>query len=73
MGWGRRILGGITRFLGEQKGGAVVTENPKGGIIENFGRIQRGITQICLENEDGGGGGDRKSHQKLLGRITAVK
>ena len=24
------------------KGGSVVTENPKGGIAENFGRIQRG-------------------------------
>ena len=39
---GRRILVGITSFLGEQKGGSVVTENPKGGIAENFGRIQRG-------------------------------
>ena len=29
-------------YLGEQKGGSVVTENPKGGITENFGRIQRG-------------------------------
>ena len=34
------ILGGIIWFLGEQKGGSVVTENPKGGITENFGRIQ---------------------------------
>ena len=34
--------GGITLFLGEQKGALVVTENPKGGITENFGRIQRG-------------------------------
>ena len=32
----------MTCFLGEQKGGSVVTENPKGGITENFGRIQRG-------------------------------
>jgi len=32
-----------------------VTENPKGGIAENFGRIQGGTTQICLENEDIGG------------------
>ena len=32
--------GGITSFLGEQKGGSVVTE----------------ITQICLENEGKGGG-----------------
>ena len=33
-------------------------------------------TKICLENEDmgvGGGGGDRESHQKLLGGITLVK
>ena len=55
MGWGRRILGGITRFLGAQKGGAVVTENPKGGITENSEGFRVGITQICLENEDGGG------------------
>ena len=26
----------------EQKEGSVVTENPKGGITENFKRIQRG-------------------------------
>ena len=38
-----RILGGITLFLGEQKGGgSVVTENPKGEMTKNFGRIQRG-------------------------------
>ena len=30
--------GGRRIFLG----GSVVTENPKGGIAENFGRIQRG-------------------------------
>ena len=53
--------------MGEQKGGSVVTENPKVGITENFERIQRGITQICLENEDGG---DRKSY---WGGVTAVK
>ena len=33
---------GITCFLGEEKGGSVVTENPKAGIAENFGRIQSG-------------------------------
>ena len=69
---GRRILEGITCFLGEQKGGSVVTENPKAGIAENLGRIQSGDPQICLENEDVGGG-DRESHQKLLGGITSVK
>ena len=41
----------------------------KGGIAENFGRIQRGRPQICLEDEFMGGGGDRESHQKLLGVI----
>ena len=35
-------LWGITWFLEEKRGGSVVTENPKGGISENFGRIQRG-------------------------------
>ena len=43
--------------------GSVVTENPKGGITENFGRIQRGTTQICLENE--GMGGSRKSSKVI--------
>ena len=41
-------------------GGSVVTENPKGGIAENFKRIQRGASQICLKNEDMGGGGIAK-------------
>ena len=41
-GGGAEYLGGITRRLGEQKGGSVVTENPKGGITGNFGRIQSG-------------------------------
>ena len=64
--------GRINWFLGEQKEGSVVTEKPKGGITENFGRRQRGTTQICLENQDivgGGGGGGRD----LLGGITSVK
>ena len=37
------------------KEGSVVTEDPKGGVTENFGRIQKEATQICLENEDMGG------------------
>ena len=49
------------------KGGSVVTENPKGGITEKFGKIRRGTIQICLENEDIGGGECHESHQKLLG------
>ena len=58
MGWGRRILGGITRFLGEQKGGSLKTS-------EGF---RGGITQICLENEDdGAGGGSQKSSKVIRG------
>ena len=55
------------------KEGSVVTEDPKGGVTENFGRIQKEATQICLENEDmGRGGGDRESNQMLLGRVTSL-
>ena len=32
----------------------------KGGIAESFGRIRRGTTQICLENEGMGRGGIAK-------------
>ena len=38
-GGGRRISGGSIKFLGEQKGGSVVAESPKGGslkILEGF-------------------------------------
>ena len=39
------------------QGDHLIFERKKGGIAENFGRIQRGGTsQICLENEDMGGG-----------------
>ena len=59
----------IILFLGEEKGRSVVTENPKGGITENFGRIQRRDHSNLLEKYGGGGGekhwggGDRESHQ----------
>ena len=53
------------------KGGSVVTENPKEGITENFGRIQRGDPSNLLGKLRHGG--DRESHQKLLGGITSVK
>ena len=48
------------------------TENPRGGIAENFGRIQRGNYSKILENQDISGG-DRGSHQMSLGGITSVK
>ena len=51
--------------------GSVVTVNPKGGITENFGRIQMGDYSNLLGKLRHGG--DRESHQKLLGGITSVK
>ena len=39
------------------RGDHLIFRKTKGGITENVGRIQRGATQICLENEDMGGGG----------------
>ena len=47
---GGRILGGNACILGEQKEGSVVTENPKWGIAENFGRIHRGGHSNLLGN-----------------------
>ena len=51
-------------ILERKKGRSVVTENPKGGIAENFGRGR--TTQICLENEDMEGG-SRKSSKVIRG------
>ena len=39
----------------------------KGGIAENFGRIQRGDLKFAWKMNSWGGGGDRESQQKLLG------
>ena len=39
--------GGAEDFRGDH----LIFGRTKGGIAENFGRIQRGTTQICLENE----------------------
>ena len=64
-GWGGEDFRGdhfiITRFLGERKwegwrGRVSRNLEPKRGITENFGSIQRGTTQMCLENEDMVGG-----------------
>ena len=62
LGGGRgRILWGITWFLGEKKGESVVAKNPKGGIAENFGRIQRGEPRkFALKMKTYGGGGVAK-------------
>ena len=72
-GGGRRILGGNTWFLGEQKGGTVVTKNPKGRIAENFFKDSEGGPLKFVWKMKTWSGGDRKSHQKLLGGITSMK
>ena len=52
--------------MGERKGGSVVTENPKGGIAENFKRIQRGdLLKFACKMKTWER--DRESHQKLFG------
>ena len=49
-GGGSEDFGGDHLILGEQRGGSVVFESPKGGgITENFGRIQRGDHSNLLE------------------------
>ena len=68
------FFGGITWFLWEQKGGSLVTENPKEGITETYGRIQRANHSNLLgKRRHMGGGGGRENHQNLLGGITSVK
>ena len=58
----------ITLFLGEEKGGSVVTENPKGGITENFGRIQRGgPLKFSWKMKTWRGGGTRKTSKVIWG------
>ena len=38
-----------------------------GGSLKTLEGFREGTTQICLENEDKGGGEDRESHQTFLG------
>ena len=59
--------GGVTWFLGEQKGGSVVTENPIEGIAENFGRIQRGDHSNLLGKWRHGERGSQKSSKVIRG------
>ena len=49
-------------------GGSVLTENPKGGIAENFGRIQRGDhSNLLRKRRHSGGGGSRNSSNGVRG------
>ena len=53
-------------------GFSVVTENPRGGIAENFGRIRRG-EPLKFAWKMKAWWRDHESHQKLLGGITSLK
>ena len=44
----------------------------KARSLKTLEGFRGGTSQICLENEDMGGG-DRQSHQRLLGGITSMK
>ena len=39
-----------------KKGGSVVTKNPRGRSLKILEEFRGGTSQICLENEDIGGG-----------------
>ena len=41
-GGGEDFRGGSLDFREKKRGESVVTSNPKGGVTEKFGRIQRG-------------------------------
>ena len=59
IAWGRgEDFRGDHLVLGRKKGGSVVTENPKGGITENFGRIKMGDYSNLLGKWRHGGGGE---------------
>ena len=53
--------------MGEQKGESVVTENPRGGIAEKFGRIRRGEPLKFALKTEGMMGGSRKSSKVIRG------
>ena len=53
-------------------GFSVVTENPRGGIAEIFGRIRRG-EPLKFAWKMKAWWRDHESHQKLLGGITSLK
>ena len=50
---------------------SVVTENPKEGSLKTYDGLRGGTTKFVSKMKTWGG--DRESHQMLLGRITSVK
>ena len=67
---GRKILGGITWFLGEKKakGGISCNWEPKSGDRWKLRKDSEGWQlKFAWKTKTEGGGGNRESHQKLLG------
>ena len=60
-------MGGDHFIFRRTKAGSVVTENPKGGINENFGRIQRGTIKFAWKIKTLRGGASRKSSKVIRG------
>ena len=52
--------------MGVQKGGSAVTENPELGVAKSLEGFRGGTTQICLENEGMGEGGDREKSSRVI-------
>ena len=66
---GGRILGGSMDFWENKSGDQSWLRTQKGGSLKTLEGFRGGTTQICLEYEDMGGGGNRESHQKSLGGL----
>ena len=81
-GGGAGILGVITWFEGEQKGGSAENwepvwwapaENQKGEVAENFGRIQGGPLKFAWKMKTWGGGSRKTSNVIGGDPFTEVK
>ena len=65
---------GSLDFGENKRGDQSKLKTQKAGSLKTLEGFRGGPTQIGLEDEVivwGGGGGDRESHQKLLGEITS--
>ena len=73
IAWGSGGYWGNHLIFRTTKGGVSRNWEPKRRDSWCFGRIQRGDHSNFLGKWRHGRGGDRESHQMLLGRITSVK
>ena len=61
--------GGSLDFWENKRGDQSYLRTQKGRSLKTLGGFREG-GGVCLENERVGSGGDRESHQKLLGVMT---